>query len=103
MQVTFAGKAVEFDKEGYLVDPNAWSEELALEIARKEGIELTEAHWKIIRFMREDYKATNQTPTVRRITKNNIASTKEIYDLFPGGPGKIPAKIGGLPKPKGCL
>lgn len=103
MQVTFAGKAVEFDNEGYLVDPNVWTEELALEIARKEGVELTEAHWKIIRFMREDQKSTGQTPTVRRITKCNIATTKEIYELFPGGPGKVPAKVGGLPKPKGCL
>ncbi|ACF13118.1 sulfur relay protein, TusE/DsrC/DsvC family [Chloroherpeton thalassium ATCC 35110] len=103
MPATIAGKAVEIDKDGFLVNPNEWTEEIAAEIARQDGIELTDAHWKVIRFMRDDYKATGQTPTVRKITKNNIANTKEIYALFPGGPAKFPAKIGGLPKPKGCL
>jgi dissimilatory sulfite reductase related protein len=103
MQITFSGKAVAFDKDGFMENPNEWTEELAVELARKEGIELTDAHWKIIRFMREYYKMTNLTATVRKITTSNVATTKEIYDLFPGGPGKIPAKIGGLPKPKGCL
>jgi tRNA 2-thiouridine synthesizing protein E len=41
-----------FDNEGYLVDPADWSEQLAETIARQEGIALTEEHWAVLRFMR---------------------------------------------------
>lgn len=94
---------VTFDKEGFLSDPKAWTRELGEAIAQRDGVTLTETHWKVILYMREQYLKEGQTPTVRNITKAGVVTMKEIYDLFPGGPAKIPAKIGGVPKPKGCI
>ena len=98
-----AGKTVEIDDEGFLLNPADWQEAMAAELAKEEGIELTDAHWKVIRFMRDDFKAKGQIPTVRRITTSGAATTKELYGLFPGGPAKKAAKIAGLGKPQGCV
>jgi tRNA 2-thiouridine synthesizing protein E len=77
---------------------------MALEIAKEEGLsELNEKHWKVIRFMRDDYKSKGQVPTLRRLKNESGVDTKEIYALFPDGPSKKAAKISGLEKPKGCI
>lgn len=98
-----AGKPVETDAEGFLMNPADWQETMAPELAAGEGIELTDDHWKVIRFMRDDFKMNGQIPTIRRITSNGIVTTKELYGLFPGGPAKKAAKIAGLGKPQGCV
>ena len=100
---TLAGQSVEIDAEGFLANPNDWTEAMALDLAKEEGIELTDPHWKVIRFMREDFKTKGQSPTIRRITTSGAATTKELYSLFPGGPAKKAAKIAGLGKPQGCV
>jgi len=101
---TFAGKDVEVDNEGFLVNPEEWTEDMAPELAREEGIaELTEAHWKVIRFIRDDYKATGQIPTVRRMKNAGGIPTADLYQLFPQGPAKKSAKIAGFGKPQGCV
>ncbi len=98
------GKTVEFDEDQHLKDPNSWTEDIAKELAKEEGIEgLTDQHWTVINFMRKDYQENGATPTVRRITKNSGIQTKELYALFPKGPAKKASKIAGLPKPKGCI
>lgn len=89
--------------EGFLEDPNAWNEDIAVQLAQAEGFSLTEAHWKVIAFCRLDFEKTGKSPTVRRITKVGGFSTQEIYALFPKGPGKLAAKVSGLPKPQGCI
>ena len=98
-----AGKTVDVDEEGFLTNPTDWLESMASELAKEEGIELSDAHWKVIRFMRDDFKAKGQIPTIRRITTSGAATTKELYSLFPGGPAKKAAKIAGLGKPQGCV
>jgi len=101
---TIAGKAVEVDAEGFLVNPNDWSEDMAKELAEQMGIyELTDMHWKVIRFMREDFKSKGQIPTVRRIKNVGGVPTKDLYELFPEGPAKKAAFIAGLGKPQGCV
>lgn len=101
---TIAGKNVEVDNEGFLVNPNDWTEDMAPELAREEGIdELTEQHWKVIRFMREDFLSKGQIPTIRRIKNEGGIPTKDLYTLFPGGPAKKAAKAAGLGKPQGCI
>jgi dissimilatory sulfite reductase related protein len=73
-------------------------------IAREHGIdELTERHWLVIRYLRERYAATGETPTVRAIGKESGVSVKELYELFPKAPGKLAALIAGVPKPRGCI
>jgi TusE/DsrC/DsvC family sulfur relay protein len=94
---------VTFNDEGYMVDPNAWTPEVAFAIAAREGLELTDRHWVVINFNRKEFETNGEPPTLRRITKSTNVSTKEIYQLFPGGPAKIAAKISGLGKPTGCI
>lgn len=100
---TFAGKTIEFDNEGFMTDHLAWSKELCMEIAQTLGIELTDTHWKLIDFARDDFEVKHTSPGLRRITKNTGVGMKDIYKLFPKGPGKLIAKCAGLPKPKSCL
>jgi tRNA 2-thiouridine synthesizing protein E len=100
---TFAGKTVEVDHEGFLLQHTDWSEEMAPEIAKEEGIQLTEAHWKVIRFIRKDFQETGQIPTIRRMKNAGGIPTNELYELFPQGPAKKSAKIAGFGKPQGCV
>lgn len=95
---------VELNEEGFFVAPETWSEELVPELARREGIEeVTDQHWKVIRFMREEYLAKGSGPTVRVLGKSSGVSIKELYQLFPKGPAKVAARIAGIPKPRGCI
>lgn len=100
---TIAGMAVELDAEGFMTDAAQWTKEIAEAIAAENGITLTDRHWEVIDFCRADNEAKGTPPTVRRITKGTGIPTKEIYQLFPKGPGILSSKISGLPKPKGCI
>ena len=99
-----ANYTVDLNAEGFLTDPNEWDAELAEELARGVGIpELTDRHWLVIRFMRDRYLATGTAPSIRSLGKESGVPVKELYELFPKGPAKLAAKIGGIPKPKGCI
>src|SRR6202162_2697245 len=96
--------AVAVDAEGFLTDPEQWNMELAADIARENGIpELTDRHWLVIEFMRERFLTTGSAPSIRSLGKESGVPVKELYELFPKGPAKLAAKIGGLPQPKGCI
>jgi TusE/DsrC/DsvC family sulfur relay protein len=95
---------VERDAEGFLLHPEQWSKELAEEIARESGIaEMTPRHWQVVEFMRESYLTTGSAPSIRALGKESGVPVKELYALFPKGPAKLAAKIGGIPKPRGCI
>ena len=94
---------VKFDADGYMEDPNAWNKEIAEAIAKREDITLTDRSWVVINYARKEYEAKGEAPTLRNITKNTDVDTKELYSLFPGGPGKLAAKVAGLHKPTGCI
>jgi TusE/DsrC/DsvC family sulfur relay protein len=101
---TLAGTTVDLDAEGFLADPAQWNEEVAAEIAREAGIpELTARHWQVIHYMRTTYLETGQAPSIRSLGKQSGVPIKELYALFPKGPAKLAAKIGGIPKPRGCI
>ncbi|HLY84454.1 MAG TPA: TusE/DsrC/DsvC family sulfur relay protein [Acidimicrobiales bacterium] len=101
---TIAGVAVDVTDDGFFVDPEQWNEDMVPELARAEGIdELTEDHWRVIKFMRAEYFEKGTGPTVRMLGKTSGLSIKELYQLFPKGPAKIAAKIAGIPKPRGCI
>lgn len=91
------------DAEGFLQEPAQWTEALAHEFAREAGITLTDRHWRVVRFMRERYLATGTAPSIRTLGRESGVDVKELYQLFPKGPAKLAAKIGGIPKPKGCI
>jgi tRNA 2-thiouridine synthesizing protein E len=95
---------VDLDAEGFLTDPSQWNEEIALEIARENGIpQLTDRHWLVVRFMRDRYLETGTAPSIRALGKESGVPIKELYELFPKGPAKLAAKVGGIPKPRGCI
>jgi tRNA 2-thiouridine synthesizing protein E len=94
---------VKFDADGYLEDPKVWTKEIAEAIAAREGVTLTERSWIVINYSRKEFEAKGEAPTLRSITKNTEVDTKELYSLFPGGPGKLAAKVAGLHKPTGCI
>ena len=104
MTVTMIGTSqVHVDAEGFLTDYDEWNEDLAGQLAALIGITLTDAHWKAIRFLREDYKAMGETSTLRRVSTQAGIPVKELFALFPGKPAKKMAYIAGLPKPVGCV
>jgi tRNA 2-thiouridine synthesizing protein E len=99
-----ADRPVEVDAEGFLTHTDDWGEELAAAIARDSGIaELTPRHWLVVNFMRDRYLATGTAPSIRALGKESGVPVKELYQLFPKGPAKLAAKIGGIPKPRGCI
>lgn len=101
---TIAGATADRNDEGFFADPNQWTEAMAPELAKAEGIdELTEDHWRVIKFMRSEFFAKGTGPTVRMLGKTSGLSVKELYQLFPKGPAKVAAKIAGIPKPRGCI
>ncbi len=101
---TYAGRQVDVNDEGFFEDPDQWTEDMAVEIAREEGIdELTPRHWEVVNFMRERYLTTGSAPSIRALGKESGVPVKELYELFPHGPAKTAAKIGGIPKPRGCI
>ena len=101
---TIAGAEIELNDEGFFVDPDSWTEAMATEIARAEGIDpLTDKHWQVIHFMRREYAEKGTGPTVRVLGKTSGVTVKELYQLFPKGPAKMAARIAGIPKPRGCI
>jgi TusE/DsrC/DsvC family sulfur relay protein len=101
---TFAGVPVEVNEEGFFVDPNQWTREMAVDMAKADGIdEMTAQHWTVIDFMRKEYFEKGTGPTVRVLGKTSGVSVKDLYLLFPKGPAKMAARIAGIPKPKGCI
>lgn len=96
--------SVAFNAEGYMVDAKAWTREIAVALAKQEGIDpLTDAHWKIIDFCRQVGLASGKSPTLRQITTGTGISTKDLFSLYPKGPAKKVARIAGLGKPEGCV
>lgn len=106
----FNDTEISTDAKGYLIHPEEWSEALAVEIARLEGIRLSEAHWKVIYFVRAFYLKYNTSPAIRMLVKAMVqacgkkkGNSRYLFRLFPQGPAKQATKIAGLPKPVKCL
>ena len=101
---------IQLDKEGFLRNLDDWSEEVAMELATAEHIELTDTHWQLIHLVRGFYRKFHVSPEMRplvKLTRDNLGITTNtsihLMRLFPGSPAKLVAKIAGLPRPKNCL
>jgi TusE/DsrC/DsvC family sulfur relay protein len=101
----YNGKEVEVDEDGFIQEPDKWSEELAQAIAKSEEelTDLTPDHWKVINYLRNYYQQFGIAPMIRKLCKETGFELKYIYQLFPSGPAKGACKIAGLPKPTGCV
>jgi TusE/DsrC/DsvC family sulfur relay protein len=100
---TIDGHQIHVNDEGFMTDPTEWNEELARSLAAQIGLDLTEDHWKAIRFLRDDYAQEGETATLRRISVVGGIPTKSLFQLFPQKPAKKLAYVAGLPKPHGCV
>ena len=110
MSIEVNGATVETDEEGYLVNLDDWTEEIASEIAKGENVEMSPNHWEVVNFLRDYYNEYQIAPAVRVLTKaigkqlgEEKGNRKYLYELFPYGPAKQACKIAGLPKPTGCV
>ncbi len=102
METVLAGIKVIVTEDGYLNDFSQWNKEIGLEIAKKEGIEMTDRHWEVVKWIQEQVKSEKPL-SVRGVKKSGVLDIKEFYTLFPGGPLKLVTKIAGVPKPKSCI
>jgi TusE/DsrC/DsvC family sulfur relay protein len=99
----YRGHQIDVNHEGFLTDAAQWTPDIGEAIADEIGLTLTPDHWKVITFCREDAAREGQPPGLRRISKLSGVGTKALYALFPKGPGKLAARVAGLPKPHGCV
>jgi tRNA 2-thiouridine synthesizing protein E len=105
MGYTVNGRELETDGDGYLLEAD-FGDEVVPVIAAAEGIALTDAHWAVVRYMRDEYREHGHTPNFRNMLKGLAevlpgCDSKSLYDLFPVGPAKQAAKVAGLPQPLG--
>ena len=105
MAYTVNGIELETDDQGYLLEPY-YSDEVVCVIAAAEGIELADAHWKVVAWLRDQYREHGHTPNFRNMLKGVVdvlpsCDSKALYDLFPVGPAKQGCKVAGLPQPLG--
>jgi tRNA 2-thiouridine synthesizing protein E len=102
-------KLIEVDSEGYLINPEEWNKEVAIELAKSEDIELSDDYWAIFDFMQSYYKEHGIVPDIRHTAKNfgehlgvdkKSAKTK-LFLMFPYGYVKQTCKISGMKRPRG--
>ena len=108
--LTYLGKSIATDPQGYLQQLTDWHEDIARLLAEQEAISLTDAHWEVIYFVRDFYQTYQISPAMRVLVKAlsqkygpEIGNSRYLFRLFPKGPAKQATKIAGLPKPVKCL
>lgn len=98
------GQTIEIDEDGFLCDPEQWSEDVVRAFAQIEEVtELTDDHWKVIHYLRNYWKQFEVAPMIPKLCKETGFTLRQIYQLFPSGPAKGACKLAGLPKPTGCV
>ncbi|MCS3512822.1 TusE/DsrC/DsvC family sulfur relay protein [Pseudomonas grimontii] len=108
--LTVGARTLDLDKDGYLVDLNEWSPEVANALAAAEGLELTPEHWQILELLRQFYAEFQLSPATRPLIKYTAlklgpqkGNSLHLNTLFNGTPAKLAAKLAGLPRPTNCL
>jgi TusE/DsrC/DsvC family sulfur relay protein len=100
----FDGHEIDVDEDGFIQNPDVWNDDIATALAKTEGVDdLTEDHWKLVRYLRDYYLQFGIAPMIRKLCKATGFSLKTVYELFPSGPAKGACKVAGLPKPTGCV
>ena len=103
-KVDLAGKSIDLDEDGFIQDPGIWDKDLALALAKTEGVDtLSDNHWKVVNYLRDYYTNFGIAPMIRKLCKETGFQLKQIYELFPSGPAKGACKVASLPKPTGCV
>ncbi|MGN6610432.1 MAG: TusE/DsrC/DsvC family sulfur relay protein [Angustibacter sp.] len=100
---TLDGRSITVDDEGFMTVYGEWDETLSDALAAQIGLQLTDEHRQVIRFLRQDFADKGETATLRRISTVGGFPTKRLFELFPKKPAKKLAYVAGLPKPHGCV
>ena len=105
MALEVGGKSIETNENGYLVNLEDWTEAVGQAIADADGLEMTEKHWDVVNYLREEhFNNAGNEPNERTILKDmgkiwgSKPTSKDMYALFPGMPSKQGRKIAGLPQ-----
>ena len=101
-QKTYAGVNINLNEEGYFTDPKQWTKEVAVEMAKEDGLELTDTHIAVLEFLRKKF-FNEESLTIRSIKNSGVVDIKGFYKLFPGAPLKQATKFAGIPKPSSCV
>lgn len=99
---TYAGVTVDVNEEGYFTNSSQWTKEIAAELAKEEGVELTDKHYEVLEYLRSKNEA-GEALSIRGINKSGVVDVKTFYQLFPGAPLKKSTKIAGISKPASCV
>lgn len=101
---------IELDEYGHLADGKRWSPDVAKLLAARDGLELSDAHWMVIRMLRNFYDEFGIEAPMRAIVKvlreqgaKEYASSRALYRLFPEGPVRQGSRYAGLPIPVSCI
>lgn len=99
------GVEIMLDEDGFMQSPEMWNEEVGKKIAKElAGVpEMTEEHWKLIRYLREYWETFGVCPPIKMIVKKTGITLEKMYELFPDGPAHGACKVAGAPKPTGCV
>lgn len=106
MALNVNGKEIETTATGFLANAEDWNEEVAQAIAATENVELSDKHWDVVHYLRDEYFNNNENqPNTRNLVKamqekwgDKSTSAKTLYALFPKDPSKQAGRIGGLPE-----
>jgi len=111
MAIEVNGNICETDDDGYLINLDDWTEDVANKLAETEDITMDEDRWVVVNFLRDYYSDYQIAPAVKVLTKaiakergmDKKETSEYLYGLFPSGPALQACKIAGLPKPTGCV
>ena len=101
--LTLAGRTIEIDEDGSLAHADQWDEEVAVDLANREGVQLTADHWRVVRCVRQHFLDGNRPPTCRSVSARLGIPVRQLFGLFPHRPIHLAARIGGVPKPVGYI
>ena len=111
MRLNINEKSVQTNAQGYLNNLSTWNEDVANELAKRDGIKLYVDHWELIWYFRDYYKINLTHPT-RNVMVTTLGKNKgehfhdqktyeeHIYRLFPTDPIHELCKLAGLPMPQ---
>ncbi|MBJ9976504.1 TusE/DsrC/DsvC family sulfur relay protein [Pseudomonas sp. S75] len=108
--LTVAHRSIALDKDGFLLDLQDWSADVAKALAMREGMDLTPDHWEVLEALRQFYAEYQLSPATRPLIKYTAlklgpdkGNSQHLNRLFKGTPAKLAAKLAGLPKPTNCI
>jgi tRNA 2-thiouridine synthesizing protein E len=103
-KAVFGGLDMEIDEDGFIQEPEKWTQGVAEDLAKTEEVEnMSDDHWGVVNYIRDYYLQFGVAPPIRMLCKKTGVDLGRIYELFPSGPAKGACKIAGLPKPTGCV